>query len=65
MLPKLAAEEELLARATTSHPHMDGKDQSRHIARLTKIAGIAEPARKPTRADLVGLGIRDVTGVDQ
>jgi hypothetical protein len=64
MLPRLAAEEELLARAAASHPHLEGKDQSRHIARLAQAAGVAEPARKPSRADLASIGIRDVTGED-
>jgi hypothetical protein len=65
MMPRLAAEEEILARSAASHPHMEGKDQSRHLARLAQIAGVAEPARKPTRADLAGIGIRDVTGEDK
>jgi hypothetical protein len=64
MLPKLMAEEEILLRAAASHPYLEGKDQTRHIARLARTAGVEEPARKPTRADLAGIGIRDVTGED-
>lgn len=64
-MPKLAAEEELLARAAASHPYLEGKDQARHIARLAQVAGVAEPVRKPSRADLAGIGIRDVTGEDK
>jgi hypothetical protein len=65
MMPKLAAEEEMLARAAASHPHLEGKDQVRHITRLAHAAGVAEPVRKPSRADLAGIGIRDVTGEDR
>lgn len=64
-MPKLAAEEELLARASAVHPHLESKDQVRHVARLAQVAGVAEPVRKPSRADLASIGIRDVTGEDQ
>lgn len=65
MMPKLAAEEELLARAAASHPYLEGKDQTRHIGRLAKIAGVEEPVRKPTREDFASIGIKDVTGEDK
>lgn len=64
MMPKLAAEEELLARAAASHPHLEGKEQARHIGRLATAAGLGEPVRRPTRADLASIGIKDVTGED-
>lgn len=58
MMPRLAAEEELLARAAAVHPYLDAKDQRSHIARLSKAAGIDEAPRKATKADIASLGIK-------
>jgi hypothetical protein len=61
-MPRLAAEEELKARMAAVHPHLEPKDQQNHITQLSKAAGLEEPARKPTRADLAAIGLKDVTG---
>jgi len=57
-MPRLAAEEELLARAAAVHPYLDAQDQRRHIARLSKAAGLDEAPRKATKADIASLGIK-------
>lgn len=58
MMPRLAAEEELLARAAAVHPHLETKDQQSHITRLSRAAGIDEAPRKASRADIASLGIK-------
>ncbi len=57
-MPKLMAEEELAARSAAVHPFLEPSDQRKMIDRLTKVTGVVEAPRKPTREDIAGLGIK-------
>jgi hypothetical protein len=63
MLPRLQAEEELLARLTTVHPYLEARSQADHIARLMRQAGLEEPPQRPKSTEAIAaLGIKIVTG---
>lgn len=60
MLPRLQAEEALAARGAAIYPFLETAEQRSRVRELEQQAGTAEPPRKPTRADLQGIGIQVV-----
>jgi hypothetical protein len=57
-MPKLKAEEELLARAAAAHPHLKPEDQRAQFSRLLSAIGRDQPVKKATYADLRSIGIK-------
>lgn len=58
MMPRLAAEEELVASMNALHPYLEPNDQRSRVRRLQAAAGYVRPVVKATYADLMKIGIK-------
>jgi hypothetical protein len=56
-MPRLKAEEELMARAAASHPFLEARDRKQIVRSLEEASGTVQPVQKATHADLRSIGI--------